>query len=116
MQTIKISALGVSGGLRRIQILWIAIRIERAPAESDRFSLDIEHWKDYTPAKSIVRTALVFLDDQSALFKLFLRRALLTEMRRKSFPTVRRKTKTESLDRFFGKAALLQVVTHRGSR
>src|SRR4051812_38709089 len=115
MQAIEISPLRIRRSFGRIQILRIAIRIERAATKCNRSSLHIKHREDNAPAKSIVRTAFILLYDQPALLKLLLRRTFLTEMGRERVPTVERRSQPESIRRFLSEAALLQIMPNRGS-
>ena len=82
------TALCVGGGLGGIQVLRLAFRIESPAAEGYRFSLGVKHRENQPAAKTIVRAAFIFPDHQPALFQLLLRRAFLSQMRRKRFPTV----------------------------
>src|SRR5215831_4715885 len=113
MQPIEISSLRVVWCFRRVQVLGIAIRIERASTKRNRFSLHIKYREDEPPAKTIVGPAFIFLDHQTALLELFLARALLTQMSRQSFPTVRSKPKPEGLCGFITDAAFFQILAHR---
>src|SRR5215831_3285989 len=106
MQPIEISSLGVRRCFRRVQVLGITIGIEGASPKRNRFSLYIEY-REYEPsAKTIVRSAFIFLYHQTALFQLFLSCALLTQMRGKRFPTVGSKPEPEGLCGFLSEAAL----------
>ena len=81
-------------------ILRFAFRIQRAAAKSDRLPLNVEHRKHQPPAKTIVGAAFFFLDDQPAAFDLLLRRAFLSQMSGKRFPTIGRKTEPKGLRAF----------------
>src|SRR5438128_46185 len=107
---------GISRSLRRVQIFRFAFRIQNSSAKRDRFSLSVEHREHQPSTKTIVRTAFIFLDDESTFFKLLLRRAFLTEMSRKSFPTVGSKTEMKCLHRLFSDAALFQIFAYPARR
>src|SRR5215813_13194889 len=95
-----------------IEILRLAFRLERPAAKRDRFALCVEHGKYQPSTEAIVRASFFLFHHEAAAFELLLRRAFLSEMRGKRFPTVGRKSKTKSGCRLFREAALLQVLTN----
>src|SRR5215510_13557121 len=101
------TAFRVGRRFRRVYVFRLTFRIERSASERNRFSLRVEYRENQPPTKPVIRTALIFFNDQTALFYLLLSRALLTEMSRKRFPAVRSEAKLESLARLFIDAALL---------
>src|SRR5437868_1075403 len=64
-QSVEISAFCINRRFRRVQIFRFAFSHD-SPAKGNDALLRIHNWKNDSPAKSVIKAALIFHNDQAA--------------------------------------------------
>src|SRR5450432_4283452 len=111
MQPEQITPLCIGCSFRRVDVFCGVVGLESAAAKRYRPATHIQYGNDQPSAKTIVRATFVFLNYQTAALNLRLRGALLPEVRRERFPTVRPIAEMKRLSGFVSDLPFFQILT-----